>query len=77
MTGEEWVAAFCENNGLDWDQLTKAERFKITMLVPCTIRCFRVGGPVDVARGEQCPECGQVVPTRTAWEHLLEEPPPV
>lgn len=72
---EEWVAELCEREGLDWEALTKAEQFQITMMVPCPIRCFRVGGPVDVEPGERCPGCGKIyVAPPTALERLAGEP---
>ena len=71
MLAGEWVAKFCEAHGLDWEQLTKAERFKVTMQVPCTIRCWRVGGPVEVGPGERCPECGKERLPRSRYEVLV------
>lgn len=73
MTAEEWVAGYLEANELDWDKLTNAEQFRVTMHVPCNIRCFRVGGAVGVKPGEPCPECGKPRPLLTSWERLLDE----
>jgi len=75
MTAEQWLAGYLEANNFDWDKLTKGEQFKVTMLVPCSIRCFRVGGPVDVKPGQACPECGHERPLLTVWERLLEDNP--
>jgi hypothetical protein len=75
VTAEHWLDGYLEANGIDWDKLTKGEQFKITMLVPCSIRCFRVGGAVDVKPGEECPECGKERPLLTVWERLLEDNP--
>lgn len=33
---------------------------------PCSIRCWRVGGSVDVPKGSPCPECGR------PWKRLKE-----
>jgi len=68
----EWVAEFCKRQGLDWEQLSKGERFLITREVPCNIRCWRIGGAVTVAPGEKCPECGKERPVRTRYERMLE-----
>lgn len=75
MLAGEWIAAYCERHGLDWEQLTKGERFGIGMLVPCEIRCFRVGVAIDVKPGEKCPECGKGRPPRTRYERLREDDP--
>lgn len=75
MTAKEWIANYLEANALDWDKLTKGEQFQITRLVPCNVRCFRVGGAVDVKPGEECPECGNPRPLLTSWEILLEALP--
>ena len=70
MTGKEWMAGYLSQHDIDWDKLTAAERFKLTMLIPCTIRCFRIGDAVDVKPGEDCPECGHEVPLLTSWEKI-------
>ena len=70
MTAEEWLDAHCKEQGIDWEKLTLGERFKVTMHIPCSIRCFRVGVPVPVAPGEKCDECGKYVPLQTSWEKL-------
>jgi len=59
-TAEEWIDEFCRDNGIDWLSLTDAERVQVARRVPCRIRCWRVGGPVDVSLGHRCPECGRV-----------------
>ena len=70
MTGEEWVHKLCQEREIDWSKLTAGQRTQITMLVPCTIRCWRVGGPVDVRPGEDCSECGRHVELLTSWEKI-------
>lgn len=70
MTGEEWMADFCQTNGIAWQKLTKGQQFQLGMRIPCNIRCFRVGGPVDVEPGKPCPECGQRQPTKTRYDHI-------
>jgi len=47
--------------------------FYLSRLVPCTIRCWRVGGPVTLSNDGVCPECGATWHT-TLWEHLEVEP---
>lgn len=69
----QWIKNYCKENLIDWSKLTKGEQFKITMTVPCTIRCFRVGGVVDVTPGQPCPECGKEAPIPTLWERISEE----
>lgn len=70
-----WLHDFCEEHRIDWDSLSKGEQFQLTMKVPCTIRCFRVGGPVDVVPGEKCPECGKRSPHKGLFDHIQEEDP--
>lgn len=71
---QRWVADLCEREGLDWEKLTKGEQFRITVMVPCPIRCFQVGGPVDVEPGERCPECGKIyVAPPTALERIVAD----
>lgn len=72
VSAEEWLEKYCDTNAIDWDKATPVERFKLTMQVPCHIRCFRVGCPVS-RRGEACPECGRKTTLPTVWERLLEE----
>lgn len=60
MTGEEWVYRYCQENNIGWETLSMAEQFQLSMLIPCTIRCFRVGVSVSPLKsGEKCPECGK------------------
>jgi hypothetical protein len=73
MTGEEWVAAYCQRNGLTWEKLEIPERRAITRSIPCNVRCWRVGGPVDTVPGEPCEECGSIVPLPTAWEKIVTD----
>jgi hypothetical protein len=77
MTGEEWVAAFCKEHDLDWSKLDISDRRAITRAIPCNIRCWRVGEPVETVRGEPCPECGTPVPKLTAWEKIAIGEPAV
>jgi len=68
------VASFCEQQKINWHSLTKGEQFLITRMVPCPIRCWHVGGPVDVEPGGRCPECGKVyVAPPTALERLVAD----
>lgn len=61
ITAEEWLTEYCVKRNIDWSKLTKAELFQLSMVVPCTIRCFRVGAAITELRlGEKCPECGGV-----------------
>lgn len=75
IQAQEWLARFCEENGIDWDKLTLGERTQVTMQVPCPIRCWRVGGSVNVAVGEECPECGKVnkYQRMTRYTAILED----
>ena len=70
MTGEEWVHELCQARGIDWSRLTAGERTQITMHIPCTIRCWRVGVSIEVKPGEDCPECGRHVDLMTSWEKI-------
>jgi hypothetical protein len=49
-------------NGVDVLACVPCARAYLRSL-PCSVRCWHVGGPVDVAPGEPCPECGTVEPT--------------
>ena len=77
LPAREWLRGFLDHHGIKWDTLTKAQQFLMTREIPCTIRCWRVGGPVDVRPGEECSECGKPVPLKTSWELIPFEPPPV
>jgi hypothetical protein len=71
---DRWLDAYCKSSGITWEKLTAAERFQVTMLVPCTIRCFRVGDVVEVAVGERCPECGTVLqPVMSRYDYINQE----
>jgi hypothetical protein len=71
---EAWVNDFCVNQGITWDKLTPGQQFSVLRAVPCTVRCARIGEPVEVAPGEDCPECGKPhPPLLTQWERLLKE----
>ena len=70
---EKWLNAYIERNGIDFRALTKGQLCILSREVPCTIRCWRISLPVDVKPGEVCPECGKLVPPRTAWEKLARD----
>jgi hypothetical protein len=70
LKAREWLGSFLERHGIEWDSLTKAQQFLMTREIPCSIRCWRVGGPVNVKAGEPCSECGKIEPKPTFWEHL-------
>jgi hypothetical protein len=55
-----WLDAYCKAMGIDWEKLSLTSRFLLTRQVPCSICCWRVGGPVDVEPGKPCPECGSL-----------------
>lgn len=67
-----WLDAYIEDEGIDRDTLTKADWFLLTRMVPCHIRCYRVGISVAVEPGQPCPECGKMRPELTAWDRLME-----
>lgn len=67
MTTLEWVRNYCRTEGIDWSALTPGQRFQVTRLIPCSIRCFRVGEPVEVGPGQTCPECGKPEPQVISW----------
>lgn len=71
VTAEQWIVDYLKARDLEWEGLTPAERFRITMQVPCQIRCFRVGVAIDVQPGEKCPECGKERPVLTRYERML------
>jgi hypothetical protein len=81
MTVEQWLGRFCDEHDLQWEALSKGQQFQLMMRVPCTIRCFRIGGAVDPMRvGDRCPECGRPheedpFEPKTFWERL--DSPPV
>lgn len=70
LEAREWLGAWLERRGFDWEKLTPAERFLLTREIPCFIRCWRVGVAVDVKPGERCSECGKLCPKPTFWEKL-------
>ena len=69
----EWLNQYLLENKIDMDKLSPAQQFLLMREIPCTIRCWRVGGPVEVERGKKCPECGKLRPLRTSWERILED----
>lgn len=71
--GGKWLDAYIERNKIDRDSLTKADWFLLTRKIPCSIRCWWIGEPVDVKPGEPCPECGKECPLPTAWERLAKD----
>jgi len=70
LAAREWLAKWLDRHGLVWDTLTKAQQFLLMSEIPCSIRCWRVGGSVDVKPGEVCDECGKTQPKLTFWEQL-------
>lgn len=71
MTGEEWVATYCEKFNLKWEELSIPERRRITCSIPCAIRCWRVGVAVEGKPGEPCEECGSPHPIPNAWQRII------
>lgn len=70
---EKWAEGFLERRGLKPEDLSASDWFQVARLVPCHIRCWRVGGPVDVKPGDKCPECGKLCPTPTRYDLLTRE----
>lgn len=69
----EFLIEKCKELGVKWSNLTAGEQFRMAMLVPCKLRCFRIGAPVDVEIGQKCPECGKLNDDRpTRYEQILE-----
>lgn len=60
------------HEGFDWDLLdtieTQADKFKMTMRIPCYRRCFRIGRSVTLDEAGRCSECGQT------WKGPPERP---
>lgn len=70
LAARKWLGEWLDKNHIDWDTLSPAQRFLLTREIPCSIRCWRVGGPVTVKPGDPCSECGKVEPKPTFWEHI-------
>lgn len=70
---QEWLLARCEEAGVTWETLQLMDRNRLIRSIPCNIRCWRVGGPVDTTPGEPCVECGRPVSVPTLWERLLDD----
>jgi hypothetical protein len=70
LAAREWLARWLDRNHIKYDSLTQAQKFLLMREIPCSIRCWRVGGPVDVKPGEKCSECGHEEPKPTAWERI-------
>lgn len=79
MTEEEkaaitaWIIAFCERNNIEWDKLSGVDKNRIAREMPCNVRCWRVGVPVETTPGKPCAECGHPAPLPTVWDHILAE----
>lgn len=71
MTAEEWVSNYLKTHELHWENFTPAERFRLMTCIPCKIRCYRIGEPVDVEYGKACPECGKINKTRPSRYEIL------
>jgi len=69
----QWVHARCGELGVVWSQLDGRAQREITREIPCRIRCWRVGVPVDTQPGNPCEECGSPVPIPSLWERLLDD----
>lgn len=54
----------------NWDTMTPGERFQAGRLVPCRIRCARIGGPTS---GNPCEECGALETTKARDNYPLHE----
>lgn len=69
----EFLKEKCRELNVQWEALTPGQQFQMAMLVPCKLRCFRIGAPVDVEIGQKCPECGKLNDNRpTRYEQILE-----
>ena len=55
----EWLTDYFRIQGIDPDTATDRDVVLAARKIPCSIRCWRIGGPVDVKVGEPCPECGK------------------
>jgi hypothetical protein len=66
-----WLEEYFLRHHLDPDNLTSPEWFNISRVIPCHIRCWRIGAPVDVKPGTPCPECGKLRPLPTRYDRLM------
>ena len=55
----EWLTAYFRIQGIDPDKARDEDVVKAARQIPCSVRCWRIGEPVDVKVGEPCPECGK------------------
>jgi hypothetical protein len=62
--GAAWLDAFLDERKIDREKLTKGDWFLLTREIPCTIRCWRIGVPVD---------CGKLNPIPDVFERLRGE----
>jgi hypothetical protein len=56
----QWIGKYLAKHGIDQQDMSEVEWELLVRLVPCRIRCWRVGVPVEVGPGEECPECGRI-----------------
>jgi hypothetical protein len=69
----QWIKDYCSARQLDWEKVMASDGLTLTRLVPCNIRCWRIGGPVDTTPGEPCAECGRPAAVPTIWDHLVSD----
>jgi len=70
LAAREWLGRWLDQHHIVWDALTAAQQFLLTRQIPCSVRCWRIGGPVDVKPGDPCSECGKIEPKPTFWDRL-------
>jgi hypothetical protein len=56
---EEWLTTYLTRQGIDPSTATDRAIVQAARHIPCSIRCWRIGQPVEVKEGEPCPECGK------------------
>lgn len=60
-------------HNLDLDKLTLGEKFRLSMMVPCVLRCWQAGVAISLQPGERCDECGKLYDPETFWKKLVRE----
>lgn len=70
---QEWLKEHLVAGKVDPNNLTAGQWLQISRVIPCQLRCWRIGAPVDVKPGSYCPECGRFYPKTSRYELLVQE----